>query len=79
MDVDRKRALRAGCRIFQQFEKVRTLEADGKNHGQNVEALRVALLKLAGAFPEDFLKELSQMLDLDYVIGDSAENEAAKP
>lgn len=62
VDIDRQKALRNGCRIFQQFTLVADKEANDIPHGQNIEALRIALNRLRNLFPDDFNDELDQMI-----------------
>ena len=72
VSIDREKALRVGCRIWQQFDKISEKEAQDLSHGQNVEALRVALNRLRNLFDKEFDKELERLV----VEG---RNEANKP
>ena len=72
VSIDREKGISVGCRIWQQFDKIAEKEANGESHGQNIEALRVALNRLRRLLPDDFDKELEQAV-ID------AGNEANKP
>ena len=63
VSIDREKALTQGCRIFQQFTRTADKATKGIVPGQNIEALRIGLLRLRRLFPDDFNAELDKMIE----------------